>query len=89
MNASNKNMPGALLDPADDAPELGEEFFDRADLYEGERLVRRGRPPVAVPRPMLSMRVDADLLEKLRASGRGWQTRVHAALKEAVDSGRL
>ncbi len=88
MNASKRNSPTTFHDP-DDAPELTEEFFERADQYQGERLVRRGRPPVAVPRPMLSMRIDAELLEKLRASGRGWQTRVHAALKEAVESGRL
>lgn len=88
MNASKQNSPTTFHDP-DDAPELTDEFFQRADLYDGERLVRRGRPPVAVPRPMLSMRVDADLLAHLRATGAGWQTRVHAALKEAVESGRL
>ena len=50
---------------------------------------RRGRPAVLVKRPMLSMRVDAEVLEGLRASGKGWQTRVHALLKEAVERGRL
>ncbi len=88
MSASKKNLPTTFHD-ADDAPELTAEFFERADLYEGKRLVHRGRPRVAVPRPMLSMRVDADLLQHLRDSGPGWQTRAHAALKEAVDSGRL
>ena len=48
-----------------------------------------GRPRVAVKRPMLSMRTDADVLEKLRASGPGWQTRLNALLREAVLHGRL
>jgi uncharacterized protein (DUF4415 family) len=49
----------------------------------------RGRPTATVPRPMLSMRVDADVLSALRATGPGWQTRVHALLREAVEQGRL
>jgi hypothetical protein len=41
------NAPGgAVLDPEDDAPSLTEAFFAGATLREGERLVRRGRPPV-------------------------------------------
>ena len=86
MNAPN--LPTTFIDP-DDAPPLTDAFFQRADMYEGERLVRRGRPRAAQQRPMLSMRMDADLLAHLRASGRGWQTRVHTLLREAVAAGRL
>ncbi len=50
---------------------------------------QRGRPPVAVRRPTLSMRIDADVLAVLKASGRGWQTRVNALLREAVEQGRV
>ena len=49
----------------------------------------RGRPPADVKRPMLSMRVDPDILEALRATGRGWQARVNALLREAVEHKRL
>ncbi|TXT39958.1 MAG: hypothetical protein FD135_1774 [Comamonadaceae bacterium] len=49
----------------------------------------RGRPPVAVKRPMLSIRVDPDIAAALRASGKGWQTRVNALLRQAVEQGRL
>ena len=52
-------------------------------------LVRRGRPPAAVQRPMLSLRVDPDVLAALRATGPGWQTRINALLREAVALGRL
>jgi len=49
----------------------------------------RGRPPVAVKRPMLSMRVDPDVLAHLRASGKGWQTKVNALLRQAVERGEM
>ncbi|MEO7026090.1 MAG: BrnA antitoxin family protein [Caulobacteraceae bacterium] len=64
----------------DDAPPLTSAFFERADLYEGERLVRRGRPPLPSPKRQVTLRLDADLVERLRASGYGWQTRVNEAL---------
>ena len=56
---------------------------------EFKALRRVGRPRVAVKRPMLSMRTDPDVLEKLRASGPGWQTRVNALLRDAVLHGRV
>ena len=68
------------IDP-DDAPELTDEFFARADVYEGARLVRRGRPPSGAPKRQVTLRLDASVLEALRASGPGWQTRANAALK--------
>ena len=49
----------------------------------------RGRPRVARPKAALTMRVDADVLDALRASGPGWQTRVNELLKDAVQRGRF
>ncbi|EPY00167.1 hypothetical protein [Magnetospirillum fulvum] len=37
--------PPAQLDPADDAPELTDEMLARADVYEGDVLIRAGRRP--------------------------------------------
>lgn len=48
-----------------------------------------GRPRATVVRPMVSLRLDPDVLAGLRASGPGWQTRVNALLREAVTKGRL
>ena len=50
---------------------------------------RVGRPPAAVVRPMLSLRVDADVAAALRASGKGWQTRVNALLRQSLEHGGL
>ena len=35
------------------------------------------------------MRVDADVLDAIKASGTGWQTRVNEVLREAVRRGKL
>ena len=47
----------------------------------------RGRPAVAVKRPTLNMRVDADVLDAFKATGPGWQTRINAVLRDAVTHG--
>ena len=84
----------------DDSPELTREALQRGawkvagksvTAAEGRAAVRKalGRPPVAVKRPMLSLRTDPDVLAALRASGKGWQTRVNALLREAVERGRF
>ena len=49
----------------------------------------RGRPPLARPTAALTMRVDADVLDALKASGPGWQTRINDLLRDAVRRGRV
>lgn len=41
-----------------------------------------GRPPVENPKKSISIRLDSDLLEALRAKGRGWQTMVNRVLRQ-------
>jgi uncharacterized protein (DUF4415 family) len=71
------------VDP-DDAPELTAEHFARADVYVGETLVRRGRgrPRSPTAKRQVTIRLEPDLLERLRATGPGWQTRINEALRE-------
>ena len=49
----------------------------------------RGRPAAPVKRPTLNMRVDPDVLEAFKATGQGWQTRINAALRDAVARGLM
>ncbi len=65
----------------DDAPELTDAFFARADIYQGTRFIRRGRPKADAPKQQVTLRLDAAVVEGLRASGPGWQTRANEALK--------
>jgi uncharacterized protein (DUF4415 family) len=67
-------------DPNDDAEVVA--FWVGATITRG-----RGRPPLAVKRPTLNMRVDAEILEAFKATGPGWQTRINSLLRDAVKSG--
>ncbi len=84
MSGKSMNGTGAWVDP-DDAPELTGAHFDRADVYDGEVLVRRGRgrPPAADRKHLVSLRLDRDVIEKFRATGPGWQTRINEVLRLA------
>jgi uncharacterized protein (DUF4415 family) len=71
------------VDP-DDAPELTKDYFERADLYHGDKLIRRGRPPSENPKQAIKLRIDADVVEYFRTTGPGWQTRINEALRRAA-----
>ena len=90
MNVKLKNISKDWVDP-DEAPELDEQWFRDAHVYVGDTLIKRGvgRPPIQNAKEMLSLRLDSDILEKLRASGKSWQTRLSKHIKEAVLKGTL
>lgn len=67
------------VDP-DDAPELTAEWFDTAEISVGDKIVRQGRPPVAHPKKLVSLRLDQEVLAAFRALGPGWQTQLNAVL---------
>ena len=81
-----KKVDAYVLGPKDyeEIPELTDEWFKRADLYHGGKLIRRGRPPSPSPKQSTSLRLDADVLAFYRRSGRGWQSRINAALRKAA-----
>ena len=60
------------------------------EIYEGlialqrERERQRGRPPVESPKRQVTIRLDADLGEHFKAGGKGWQSRMNAALRKAA-----
>jgi uncharacterized protein (DUF4415 family) len=83
MNANKPATPTTWVDP-DDAPELTDAFFERADVYAGDKLVRRGRPKAAATKESVKLRLDADLLAALRATGDGWQTRINDTLRASL-----
>lgn len=84
MTAKKPSTPATWTDP-DDAPELTEAFFRAADQYEGATLKpRRGRPKAAATKEPVKLRLDADVLTALRATGDGWQTRINEMLRASL-----
>ena len=81
-----KKVDAYVLGPKDydEIPELTDDWFERADLYKGGKLIRRGRPPSPQPKQALSLRLDPDVIAYFRRSGRGWQSRINAALRKAA-----
>jgi uncharacterized protein (DUF4415 family) len=62
-------------------PELTDEMVERADLYHGSKLIRRGRPKSDDPKQLITLRLDAAVLRWFQQSGTGYQSRIGAALK--------
>jgi uncharacterized protein (DUF4415 family) len=82
MPKKKKSGSATWKDP-DDAPELTDAFFDRAEIRHGDRIIRRGRPPLPSPKQAVKLRLDADVLAAYRKTGDGWQTRINADLRKA------
>jgi uncharacterized protein (DUF4415 family) len=89
----------------DENPELTEEDFARGKPFkevfpkqyaEWEASgrapipVRRiGRPPVEEPKVHIGFRLARDVVEGIRATGKGYNTRVEKVLREALEAGRF
>ena len=65
----------------DEAPELTDDMLDRADLYQGGKLIRRGRPKSEDPKQLITLRLDAAVLRWFQQTGPGYQSRIGAVLK--------
>lgn len=49
-----------------------------------QMLKPRGRPKAVVTKEPVKLRLDADVLAVLRASGEGWQTRINDTLRASL-----
>ncbi len=60
----------------EELPELTEEMLARAKVNKG------GRPLSPSPRRLISLRLPADVIERWKATGPGWQTRMAERLSK-------
>ncbi|MGZ8284118.1 MAG: BrnA antitoxin family protein [Allosphingosinicella sp.] len=83
-----------VYDP-DDAPILTDEMAARAQIAIGDRIIREADPPLGTrrgrpPKPdderkeQVSIRLSPDVMNWLRASGPGWQTRIEDLLRREM-----
>ena len=74
----------------DDAPELGREFFARAvPVSDGDpallRAMRATRGKQRTPtKRLVSIRLNPEVLDVYRRTGRGWQARINQDLEKAA-----
>jgi uncharacterized protein (DUF4415 family) len=84
MKKKETFIGASAIDPDEVKPELDEDWFKEADAYVGDRLVRRGRPRSENPKRAVSLRLDAEVVEWFKRTGRGWQTRINQELRKAA-----
>ena len=87
MSRKRDSSTDTFFDP-DDAPELTEEWFRQADVYEGNRLIRKGRPPSDNAKKLVSLRLSPEVIDHFKAAGPGWQTRINETLLRSVRAKR-
>jgi uncharacterized protein (DUF4415 family) len=81
-----KTAPLVPWTDPDDAPVLTQAVLADAEVFEGDRFLhrRRGRPKAAATKEQINVRLDPDVLAKLRQGGPGWQSRINAILRQAL-----
>jgi len=87
MSAKRKGS-GRTSPEADEPPEITEAWIEGADLYQGRRLVRRGRPKLENPRQLLSLRLPPNVIASWKSTGPGWQTRMVEVLESTAPKRR-
>ncbi len=83
---------GSRVEIDSENPEWSEADFEAAKGPEAlpaallaafpNTMPRGGRPPGS-DKQLVSIRLDKDVVEKFKAAGPGWQTRINAALRRA------
>ena len=93
-----KLKPGTIIPTPEEDEVITEAAMSDSDAMpltdkewaQVKTVLRVGRPrsvhPLKVP---TTIRFDADVLEGLRATGKGWQTRVNEAMREWVKLHRM
>ena len=79
-----------------DLPEWTDENFARAvpfkDAHPEAFAARKrgpGRPQVERPKKLTNFRLDATVIDGIKATGRGYNARVESLLREALAAGKL
>ena len=81
----------------DDAPPFTREMAERAQHSIGGKVIREANPPFGTqrgrpPKPeaerkeLVSLRLSREVVEWLRASGPGWQTRIEEMLRAQMQA---
>jgi uncharacterized protein (DUF4415 family) len=78
-------------DEVSDNPEWTEEDFKKARPFaevfpEFAESIRRsrGRPAEESPKRQISLRLDPDVIDAFKATGKGWQGRINHAIRKAA-----
>ena len=82
-NAEDAAITAAALSDPDAIP------LTDAEWTRAKPLARVGRPKAATTKERITIRLSREVVERFRASGSGWQTRMDAALREYIAGHRM
>ena len=84
-----------MTDHDDDSPELTDADFARARPFPemfpelGRKKAQGGPPRPARTKVHVGFRLAADVVEGIKATGKGYNARVERVLREALEQGKL
>ena len=95
MRAKSNTTRRYSSKPDDDLPELTDEMLKRGHYEIGGKRVSRaegaaafkkalGRPKLASPKQLLTLRLPPEVIASWKATGPGWQTRMAAKLSRVA-----
>jgi uncharacterized protein (DUF4415 family) len=80
MIASDPDNPELTDDEVKELRPFREVFPDLAEAIDR----KLGRPKVERPKKAISIRLDQEVIDRFKATGDGWQSRMNEALRKAV-----
>src|ERR1043166_1435363 len=82
---TDEEIARQIAEDRDTAPELTDEELAGAEVWHGDKFIRRvGRPKGSGKKEQVRLRLDRDILARFRAAGPGWQTRLNDTLREST-----
>jgi uncharacterized protein (DUF4415 family) len=89
MTTKDKDFEQFEKDLLQSIDEMKRGQFAAVHTPEAIEARKRGRPVQAVTKVSTTIRFDPDVLQALKATGPGWQTRANDALRADLKAGRL
>ncbi|NBB50858.1 hypothetical protein GVN24_21490 [Rhizobium sp. CRIBSB] len=80
MIASDPDNPELTEEELKELRPFREVFSDLAEAIDR----KLGRPKAEMTKKAISLRLDAEVIERFKATGDGWQSRMNEALRKAV-----
>jgi len=82
---TDEEIARQIADDPDTPPELTDEQLAQAEIWHGDKFIRRvGRPKGSGTKELVTLRLDRTVLDHFRAGGPGWQTRINDALMRSL-----
>src|SRR3954464_9924351 len=83
---TDEDIARQIAEDPDTAPELTDEEMAEAEVWHGDKFIRRvGRPKGSGRKELITLRLDRAILDQFRGGGPGWQTRVNDTLRAALE----